>query len=247
MPQETTDRNRIATMTDFIIQASGVTKTVTASEQTLNILHSISFEVAAGESVAISGPSGSGKSTLLALLAGLDRPSGGSITVDGHDLQGMDEDQLARLRAGRIGFVFQNFQLMPHLSALENVLVPLELAGEASSKEAERTAMDALRQVNLEPRLHHKANQLSGGEQQRVAIARAYVGEPRIVFADEPTSNLDRGSSKQISDLLFTLCKRHGSTLIVVTHDPRLAERCDRRLTLTEGTIEQEASEAMAS
>lgn len=205
----------------------------------INILHNISFNIEAGASTAISGPSGSGKSTLLALLAGLDKPTSGTISIDNHELSAMDEDQLAMLRAGRIGFVFQNFQLLPHLSALENVLLPLEFAGNSGSLETKQTAIKMLQQVDLGNRLHHAANQLSGGEQQRVAIARAHAGNPSIVFADEPTSNLDHGSSKHIADILFSLCSEYKSTLVMVTHDLKLAKQCDRHLTLTAGTLEQ--------
>lgn len=205
----------------------------------INILHNISFNLEAGASTAISGPSGSGKSTLLALLAGLDKPSSGTISIENHELSAMDEDQLAMLRAGRVGFVFQNFQLLPHLSALENVLLPLEFAGDRSSQETRQTAIKTLQQVDLGDRLHHTANQLSGGEQQRVAIARAHAGNPNIVFADEPTSNLDHGSSEHIADLLFSLCREYKSTLVMVTHDLKLAERCDRHLTLTAGMLEE--------
>ena len=224
-------------MTDFIIQVQDVSKTVTTLEGQLRILHNISFQLEAGKSFAVSGPSGSGKSTLLALLAGLDRPDSGSIVVDGMELATMDEDQLATMRAGRVGFVFQNFQLLPHLSALENVLIPLEFDGNYSTREAEQAAIAALRQVGLGERLKYRANRLSGGEQQRVAIARAYAGKPRIVFADEPTSNLDHVSNKRVAELLFTLCSEYNSTLVIVTHDTSLAGRCDMHAVLTEGEI----------
>jgi len=204
-----------------VLHAEKLAKRVTSGERTLTILHDLSLSVAAGESVAILGKSGAGKSTLLGLLAGLDTPSDGELTLFGHALSRLDEDGRAALRAGRVGFVFQNFQLLPTLSALENVLLPLELSP----------------RVGLGERTSHQPKQLSGGEQQRVAIARAFVTDPELVFADEPTGNLDPDTGAQIIDLLFTLNKEAGTTLILVTHDHALARRCDRCLRLTNGQL----------
>ncbi|MFT5349553.1 MAG: putative ABC transport system ATP-binding protein, partial [Gammaproteobacteria bacterium] len=177
---------------------------------------------------------GSGKSTLLGLLAGLDVPTSGSVCLDGIYLNSLDEDGRARLRNRRVGFVFQSFQLLPSLTTLENVMLPLELAEE---NEPERKAKLRLADVGLAERLHHYPNQLSGGEQQRVAIARAFVGEPKILFADEPTGNLDQKTGQQVIDLIFNLNKEHGTTLVLVTHDPAIADHCDRRLSLAGGKI----------
>jgi putative ABC transport system ATP-binding protein len=185
--------------------------------------------------VAILGASGSGKSTLLGLLAGLDDPSGGEVRLCGQSLAGVGEDARAALRAGRVGFVFQSFQLLPTLTARENVLLPLELTG---SPDAELKANRAIERVGLKPRAGHYPRQLSGGEQQRVAIARAYAPSPRVLFADEPTGNLDRATAQQILELLFDLRAEAGAALVLVTHDARLAERCDRRLLMAEGRLE---------
>ena len=209
-------------------------KQVPSPEGQLVILDDINLSVAPAESLAIVGASGSGKSTLLGLMAGLDTASHGSVHLDGQDLGALDEDGRARLRASRVGFVFQSFQLLPSLTALENVMLPLELASRADPR---RGAEIILERVGLADRLHHYPKQLSGGEQQRVAIARAYAGEPMILFADEPTGNLDRKTGERIGELLFTLNREHGTTLVLVTHDVRLAERCDRRVELDGGRI----------
>ena len=209
-------------------------KWVPSPEGQLVILDDINLNVAPGESLAIVGASGSGKSTLLGLMAGLDTASDGNVFLDGHDLGALDEDGRAALRASRVGFVFQSFQLLPSLTALENVMLPLELAGR---EDARRGAEIILDRVGLADRLHHYPKQLSGGEQQRVAIARAYAGEPMILFADEPTGNLDRKTGERVGELLFDLNHEQGTTLVLVTHDVRLAERCDRVVELDGGRI----------
>ncbi len=217
-----------------ILTAEGVGKQVAVAGGTLDILDDVSFSVAAGESVAIVGVSGSGKSTLIGLLAGLDLPSRGRITLAGQDLGALSEDGRARLRGQRVGFVFQNFQLLPGLTALENVMLPLELAGLA---QAAAQAAEQLRRVGLEARARHYPRQLSGGEQQRVAIARAFATTPALLFADEPTGNLDAHTGARIADLLFALNAEQGTTLLLVTHDERMAARCGRRLHLDAGRI----------
>lgn len=199
----------------------------------LQILGHVDLCVADAASLAILGASGSGKTTLLGLLAGLDLPSTGTVTLDGHELTALDEEQRARLRRRLVGFVFQSFQLLPALSAQENVLLPLELEG---ASHAEARARDALAAVGLSHRLRHYPAQLSGGEQQRVAIARAFVAKPRVLFADEPTGNLDRHTGAGIAALLFELNRTHGTTLVLVTHDAALAERCDARIELADDT-----------
>ncbi|MGB5200339.1 MAG: ATP-binding cassette domain-containing protein [Sedimenticolaceae bacterium] len=206
--------------------------------RTLDILTAISMQVNAGEAVAILGPSGSGKSTLLGLLAGLDQPTEGGVSLLGHDLGAMDEDARAALRAGRVGFVFQSFQLLPGMTALENVALPLQI-GRNSGARVQAEAL--LREVGLEKRLSHLPRQLSGGEQQRVALARAFAGDPEVLFADEPTGNLDADSGQRIIDLLFGLRDRAGSTLLLVTHDQQLAARCDRVLRLHAGRLQEAA------
>lgn len=211
-----------------------LTKQVVSPEGELTILKDISFSLVSGDSLAVVGVSGSGKSTLLGLLAGLDVPSSGNVCLDGIELNSLDEDGRARLRNQRVGFVFQSFQLLPSLTALENVMLPLELAGVDSP---DIKARDRLSHVGLSERLKHYPNQLSGGEQQRVAIARAFAGDIKILFADEPTGNLDQKTAKQIIDLIFTLNKEHGTTLVMVTHDPEIADHCDQRLTLAGGRI----------
>ncbi|HOP17049.1 MAG TPA: ATP-binding cassette domain-containing protein [Gammaproteobacteria bacterium] len=200
----------------------------------LDILSAIDMQVNAGEAVAILGPSGSGKSTLLGLLAGLDQPSHGRVSLLGNDLGDMDEDARAALRAGRVGFVFQSFQLLPGMTALENVALPLQI-GRRRSARSQAEAL--LREVGLGERLSHLPRQLSGGEQQRVALARAFAGDPAILFADEPTGNLDADSGQRIIDLLFGLRDRVGCTLLLVTHDQQLAARCDRVLRLDAGRL----------
>jgi putative ABC transport system ATP-binding protein len=218
---------------DFL-RTSALGKQVPSPEGQLTILDDINLSVARGESLAIVGASGSGKSTLLGLMAGLDTASHGKVYLDGQDLGVLDEDGRASLRASRVGFVFQSFQLLPSLTALENVMLPLELAGRGDARQAAETVLE---RVGLGDRLHHYPKQLSGGEQQRVAIARAYAGEPVILFADEPTGNLDRKTGERVGELLFTLNHEHGTTLVLVTHDVRLAERCDRIVELDGGKI----------
>jgi len=220
-----------------IVTAEGVTKQVATPDHVLTIVRRASFSVAAGEAVAILGASGSGKSTLLGLLAGLDVPSEGRVLVDGEDLFALSEDGRAKLRARMVGFVFQSFQLLPALTALENVMLPLELAGGA---DAAARARRVLARVGLAERLGHYPRQLSGGEQQRVAVARAFVTEPALLFADEPTGNLDSATGEQVIDLLFEMNRERGTTLILVTHDSDLARRCDRRLHISAGEITHE-------
>jgi len=200
----------------------------------LEILKGIELEIKRGESVAVVGASGSGKSTLLGLLAGLDEPSAGRVIIDGTDLGSLDEDQRARFRGEHVGFVFQSFQLLPALTALENVMLPLELKGR---QDARAQAEHFLERVGLDSRLHHYPLQLSGGEQQRVAISRAFAATPDILFADEPTGNLDTRTGTHIIDLLFELNEQEGTTLVLVTHEERLAERCHRRICLEAGAI----------
>ena len=228
-------------MTD-IVQAANLGKQVESGGQPLGILHEINFSVKAGESLAILGASGSGKSTLLGLLAGLDTPSSGSVYLDGHDLSTLDEDGRAHLRGRLAGFVFQSFQLLPALSALENVMLPLELHAASNppainnhSTGIQERASQALQKVGLAARVTHLPKQLSGGEQQRVAIARAFVGQPKILFADEPTGNLDAITGAQIIELMLELNRAHGTTLILVTHDEALARRCSRQIHLAAG------------
>ena len=220
------------------VTASALCKFVETGEGRLDILQHVDLEVAAGEAVAILGASGSGKSTLLGLLAGLDQASGGEACLFGTPLQSLDEDGRAALRAGKVGFVFQSFQLLSGMTALENVMLPLELAGHA---DAEQAAIDALAQAGLGERLHHYPSQLSGGEQQRVALARAFAPGPQVLFADEPTANLDAHTGERVAGLLFDLQAKHGTVLILVTHDEILAERCHRRLHLRDGRLEASA------
>ena len=217
-----------------MIHTRELTKTVPTSEGPLTILHDVSIEIAEGQAVAIVGASGSGKSTLLGLMAGLDSPSSGDVVLDGHSLASLDEEERAMLRGQLVGFVFQSFQLLPSLTALENVMLPIELKGD---KEAANKAKNLLSRVGLEERWHHYPNQLSGGEQQRVAIARAFASEARILFADEPTGNLDTATGARVIDLLFDLNKEYSTTLVLVTHDDRLAQRCDRQIKLAGGEI----------
>ena len=217
-----------------IVQAVGLGKQVQSGDQPLTILHEVSFAVEAGESLAILGASGSGKSTLLGLLAGLDVPSSGSVYLAGADLFALDEDGRARLRGAAAGFVFQSFQLLPALSALENVMLPLELQGAADARER---AADSLRLVGLSERMHHLPKHLSGGEQQRVALARAFVTRPKILFADEPTGNLDAATGSQVIELMLDLNQAQRTTLILVTHDEALARRCGRQLRLEAGKV----------
>jgi len=220
------------------VEARKLCKTVDTVDGPLHILEDIDLSVADGEAVAILGASGSGKSTLLGLLAGLDTASTGEVRLFGTSLGGLDEDGRAALRAGRVGFVFQSFQLLPGMTALENVMLPLELAGH---RNPEQTASAALADAGLEKRLHHYPSQLSGGEQQRVAVARAFAPDPQVLFADEPTANLDSRTGERVAELLFELRRRNGAVLVLVTHDPMLAERCDRRLHLHEGRLADQA------
>ncbi len=217
-----------------IVQVEQLGKQVISPEGALLILDSINFSIARGESVAVVGASGSGKSTLLGLLAGLDTPTQGRVWLAGVDLGRLDEDGRALLRAQRVGFVFQSFQLLTGLTALENVMLPLELANQP---DARRQALELLDRVGLQTRVRHYPAQLSGGEQQRVAIARAFAGNPDLLFADEPTGNLDQNTGHRIIELLFALNRAQGTTLILVTHDPELAAYCDRVLELDGGRL----------
>ena len=218
-----------------MIRAENVGKQIVSGGEPLVILNGLSLSIAAGESVAIVGASGSGKTTLLSLLAGLDSPTAGDIRLAGKSLNDLDEDGRAALRAGRVGFVFQSFQLLAGLTALENVMLPAELAG---IDDADARARETLARVGLSARLSHYPYQLSGGEQQRVAIARAFAASPEILFADEPTGNLDSATGARIIDLLFELNRDRGATLVLVTHDPALAARCTRVLTLRSGRLD---------
>lgn len=218
----------------MLIQTTQLKKDVETSEGILHILQATDLQINAGETVAIVGASGSGKSTLLSLLAGLDLASAGNVSIDNVNLDDLDEEQRAKVRADKIGFIFQSFLLIPSLTALENVMLPAELAG---NKDAEKQARELLTKVGLEDRLTHYPNQLSGGEQQRVAIARAFVGTPKILFADEPTGNLDATTGNKVEDLLFQMNEESGTTLVMVTHDSELAERCQRVLRMEAGRL----------
>jgi putative ABC transport system ATP-binding protein len=217
-----------------VLEARSLRKQVTSPEGMLTILDDVNLTVGAGESVAVVGASGAGKSTLLALLAGLDEPSAGSVWLDGIELSALDEDGRAEVRARHVGFVFQSFHLVPSLTALENVMLPLELAGRADARAAAR---GVLTQVGLEPRLGHYPRQLSGGEQQRVAIARAFVTRPSVLFADEPTGNLDTATGQRVIELLFDLNAASGTTLVLVTHDREIASRCGRVVEMDAGRL----------
>src|SRR5215210_3240857 len=219
---------------DAIVRVQGIGKVVPNGGSGLTILNEISFDVHPAEAVAIVGMSGSGKSTLLGLMAGLDTPTAGAIHIDGHDLFGLDEDGRAALRARMVGFVFQSFQLLPSMTALENVMLPLELAGAGGARTAARAMLD---RVGLAERLGHYPKQLSGGEQQRVAIARAFVTQPALLLADEPTGNLDAATGSQVIDLMFELNRERGTTLLLVTHDEALSRRCNRVLRLSAGML----------
>ena len=221
-------------MGESILTAQNLSKVVPSTEGELTILHPLSLTLNKGDSLAIVGASGSGKSTLLGLLAGLDLPSAGEVTLAGRALSTLDEDQRARVRAEHVGFVFQSFQLLDSLNALENVMLPMELDGRSDARERAR---DLLERVGLGQRLTHSPRQLSGGEQQRVAIARAFAAEPDVLFADEPTGNLDSHTGERISDLLFELNQERGTTLVLVTHDERLAHRCRRLIRLDAGHL----------
>lgn len=217
-----------------VLTASNVTKQVSSPEGTLTILSDVSFAIDKGDSVAIVGASGAGKSTLLALLAGLDLPTSGEIGLDGQTLTNLDEDGRAAVRAASVGFVFQSFHLVPSLNALENVMLPLELA---SKSDPRRAATEILNQVGLAERWSHYPAQLSGGEKQRVAIARSFATEPAVLFADEPTGNLDSNTGDHIIDLMFRLNRNSSTTLVLVTHDKSLAARCDRVISLDAGLL----------
>jgi len=221
-----------------MIKTSQLSKSVKTAEADLEILRGIDLEIKRGETAAIVGTSGSGKSTLLGLLAGLDSPSGGDIYLDDTNIVQLDEDERAVLRSQKVGFVFQSFQLLPALTALENVMLPLELAGR---DDARVMAEDYLARVGLGERLHHYPRTLSGGEQQRVAIARAFAAKPLILFADEPTGNLDTATGAKIVELLFGLNEEEGTTLVLVTHDNTLADRCQRKLVMTAGQLSETA------
>ena len=228
------DRDSLAAAAPTILAVEHLTRSYASGAGELTVLRDVSFGLAAGETCAIVGPSGSGKTTLLGLCAGLDRPSSGQVRLDGVDLGGLDEDGLARLRLDRVGFVFQGFRLIPTLTALENVMVPVELAGRRDAADAARTWLE---RVGLGERTDHRPQQLSGGEQQRVALARAFVNDPRILFADEPIGNLDADTGRRVADLLFELNATHDATLVVVTHDESLAVRAGRRLAIRGGEL----------
>ncbi|OWL90218.1 ABC transporter ATP-binding protein [Halopseudomonas aestusnigri] len=221
-------------MSDAVVIARHLSKVVTSSEAPLQILDDVSLSIERSSSLAIVGASGSGKSTLLSLLAGLDLPSSGQVILAGEDLTALNEDQRATLRGREVGFVFQSFQLLDSLTALENVMLPLELAGRSDARER---ASELLQRVGLEARRQHYPQQLSGGEQQRVAIARAFASEPSILFADEPTGNLDAATGERISDLLFALNRERGTTLVLVTHDAQLADRCQHAVRMQAGRL----------
>jgi putative ABC transport system ATP-binding protein len=221
-------------MSESIICALHLNKSVTDSTGTLDILRDIHFSLAPRETVAIVGASGSGKSTLLSLVAGLDKPTSGTVQLGGVDIFAMGEDERAALRARQVGFVFQSFQLLGNLTALENVMLPLELAGR---RDARKAATEMMKRVGLGARLGHYPKTLSGGEQQRVALARAFVVEPAVLLADEPTGSLDFATGETVMQLMFDLNREHGTTLVLVTHDPAIASRCERRITIEAGRI----------
>ena len=224
------------TMKNSILQVKNLTKTFTSGDRKLTVLNNVSFYVEPGTTCAVVGPSGSGKTTLLGLCAGLDKPTSGTVLLNGRDLTNMDESQLSVIRNRDIGFVFQSFQLISTLTAIENVMVPIELRG-TPYREVEQQALELLESVGLGDRTSHYPTQLSGGEQQRVGLARAFIHQPGILFADEPTGNLDRETGQQIEDLLFELNRNQNTTLIIVTHDRELAEKCDRIIELKAGEV----------
>ena len=219
-----------------ILEARELTKVFKSGDHSLTVLNNLSFSVERGISCAIVGPSGSGKTTLLGLCAGLDNPSGGSVSLNNTEISSLSESELTSIRNSEIGFVFQSFQLISTLTALENVMVPVELRG-VPFKKVKTKALELLNNVGLKDRTHHYPNQLSGGEQQRVGLARAFIHEPSILFADEPTGNLDDETSASIEELLFDLNKKQGTTLIIVTHDMKLAQKCDRIIRLKSGSV----------
>ena len=225
----------------MVLEAHGISKQVSSPEGHLTILSEVSFSIRSGESVAVVGPSGAGKSTLLALLAGLDLPTEGHVVLNGYNLSELDEDGRARVRAESVGFVFQSFHLVPSLNALENVMLPLELAGAA---DARATAHSIIEQVGLEERWRHYPAQLSGGEKQRVAIARAFATEPAVLFADEPTGNLDSRTGSNIMELMFELNRNSSTNLVLVTHDLSIAKRCGRMLSLDAGLLVSDSQES---
>ena len=221
-------------MSTSIIQVSNIVKSVTDSSGVLTILQGVSFALTAGESVAIVGASGSGKSTLLSIVAGLDTPTSGRVEINGVDFFALDEDGRAALRGKQMGFVFQSFQLLPHMTALENVMLPLDLRGDANAKDV---AIEMLKRVGLGERLGHYPKVLSGGEQQRVALARAFVVRPAILLADEPTGSLDHTTGQQVMDLMFELNRERGTALLLVTHDAKIAASCARQLVMDAGNL----------
>jgi len=225
---------RQMTSREIVLKAENISKEVTSPEGSLTIVREVSLEILAGEAVAVVGPSGAGKSTLLALLAGLDLPSAGCVWLAGKEITALDEDGRARLRAEHVGFVFQAFHLVPALTALENVMLPLELAGRGNAR---RLARETLERVGLGARTSHYPRQLSGGEQQRVALARGFVTRPAVLFADEPTGNLDTATGARVGDLLFEMNRDLGTTVVLVTHEPALAARCGRALHMDNGRL----------
>lgn len=217
-----------------MIQLAQVSKVVTSGNDQLTILHSLDLEIPSGQFVSVVGPSGSGKSTLLGLIAGLDAPTAGNIFLDGHNITQMSEDQLAELRGGMVGFIFQSFHLIPSLTAFENILIPMEIMGVSKANQRAQSLLD---EVGLHDRGHHYPSQLSGGEQQRVAIARAFANNPRILLADEPTGNLDSRNGGHIFELLMSINRERGTTLVLVTHDQQLANLADRKIGLRDGRV----------
>jgi putative ABC transport system ATP-binding protein len=220
-----------------MLEFQSVFKTFRVEEERIHVVNDANFRIETGEFVAIIGPSGSGKSTLLGLAAGLDKPDSGRVLIDGVDIAEMDEDSLAEIRSKNIGFVFQNFQLLPNLTAIENVSIPLMISGELRESQIRDKAMELLRSVSMDHRANHFPQQLSGGEEQRIAIARSFVNEPKILFADEPTANLDSKNGKMVMDLLKDLNREKGSTLVVVTHDPKVASLADRVFEMMDGNL----------
>lgn len=224
---------------NHILKLESLTRQFKSGDKTLTVVDNVTFEIEEGISCAIVGPSGSGKTTLLGLSAGLDQPTSGDVTLNGINLKPLNEDQRAEVRNRHVGFVFQTFQLVPTLTAVENVMVPLELRGEATNKVRER-AIELLKEVGLGERSHHYPTQLSGGEQQRVAVARAFINNPKILFADEPTGNLDSETGEHIENLIFDLNRKQGTTLVLVTHDLDLADKCDRVIKLKNGEVDSD-------